>query len=203
MSSTNSDKSLKSTIAFYENNATEYFKSSSTVEMTHLYPSLLDRLPIGTKILDAGCGSGRDAKYFKDNGYIVSAFDASLSLSILASEYSGVEVKNHTFETIQYIDEFDAVWACASLLHLSPEEVTKALRNLTKACKDRALMYISLKAITTKSSDGRHFYCYKMEDIDDVFSAEPFLSVIRYWYTDDSLNRASTKWLNLLLKVTK
>lgn len=203
MLSNNSDKSLKSTIAFYEKNAAEYFKSSSTIKMTHLYPSFLNLLPIGAKILDAGCGSGRDAKYFKDNGYIVSAFDASLSLSILASEYSGVEVKNHTFETMQYMDEFDAVWVCASLLHLSPAELTDALRNLTKACSNGALIYASFKTTTTESDEARKFYFYAIEDIDALLSLDPCLSVIRHWYTDDSLNRESTKWLNVLLKVAK
>lgn len=201
--SANDDKSLDSTIAFYQENADEYFHASSNIDITHLYPSLLNLLPQGAKILDAGCGSGRDTKYFIKHGYIVSAFDASLPLCRLASEYSGIQVEHQTFEAIQYKDEFDAVWACASLLHLNSHELAIALKNLCRACKHSALIYASFKTSTAKLTDGRKFYLYSKEDICALLNLELSLSVIKHWYTEDSLSRANTKWLNLLLKVKK
>lgn len=201
--SANNDKSLDSNIAFYQDNANEYFESSSNIDMTHLYPSLLKLLTKGAKILDAGCGSGRDIKYFIKHGYKVSAFDASLPLSKLASEYSGVQVEHQTFETIQYLDEFDAVWACASLLHLNRLDLAVALRNLSKACKDNAIIYASFKTTSAELNDGRKFYLYSKDDINAFLNLEPSLSVLKHWYTKDSLSRANTKWLNLLLQVKR
>ncbi|MDN5332320.1 MAG: hypothetical protein PWP45_1545 [Tepidanaerobacteraceae bacterium] len=43
--------------------------------MNEIYEFFLKWLPKGTKILDLGCGSGRDTKYFLENGYEVIAVD--------------------------------------------------------------------------------------------------------------------------------
>ncbi|MDT0628068.1 methyltransferase domain-containing protein [Alteromonas sp. W364] len=198
-----SNKSFNYTFKFYEENAKAYFKSSIDVDLTHLYPSLLNLLPIAAKILDAGCGSGRDTKYFKDNGYMVTAFDASAALAHLASEYSGLDVQQNTFESIKYTNEFDAVWACASLLHLSQSDLSIALASLAKACKDEGLIFASFKTTESASNDGRSFYYYEMVDIEPIINSLPSISVLRYWYTGDALHRADTNWLNLLLKVSR
>lgn len=202
MSNTN-NIDLRNTIAFYEENATAYFKSSIDADLTHLYPSLLNLLPSAAKILDAGCGSGRDSKYFKENGYKVSAFDASATLSRLASKYSGINVKTDRFESIQYNNEFDAVWACASLVHLNPSALSLSLKKLAKACKDGGFIFASFKATNSESNDERNFCHYEIKDIEPIISSLPSISVHRYWHTDDSLNRINTNWLNLLLKVSK
>ena len=61
--------------------------------MSALQEAFLSRPPGSPKILDAGCGSGRDAKAFDDRGHQVSAFDASGELAELASEYCGFAVQ--------------------------------------------------------------------------------------------------------------
>src|SRR5690348_11531546 len=100
---------------FYRQNARAYAAETLGVDMGTLYEPFLALLPAGGHILDAGCGSGRDAREFKRQGYHVTAIDASPELARLASETTGEPVRVLRFEEMMYEAEFDGVWACASL----------------------------------------------------------------------------------------
>ena len=63
----------------------ELFITTVGVNAQALYDHFLPLIPNGGRILDAGCGSGRDAKAFKDRGYIITAFDACAPLAEMAS----------------------------------------------------------------------------------------------------------------------
>jgi len=71
---------------YYDDNADSYVKSTLRVDMQPLYERFLPLLPAQAHILDAGCGSGRDAKCFIQNGYQVTAFDASVKIAALAEK---------------------------------------------------------------------------------------------------------------------
>jgi SAM-dependent methyltransferase len=187
---------------FYEQNAQEYFRTSVNVDLSHLYQHFLDHIPQGGRILDAGCGSGRDVKYFKDKKYKVSAFDASAQLAALASKYSDITVDVKKFDEINYMLEFDAVWACASLVHLNKKALTLAIKHLSRACKDGGIIFMSLKATVSEQYDDRTFYKQNIDDIEAIISMQETLSILRHWYTKDTLNREHTIWLNLLLRVS-
>ncbi len=61
---------------YYEDNAEEYIRSTKDLDMSALYDQFLPHVPAGGLILDAGCGSGRDAKRFAEMGFRVEAIDA-------------------------------------------------------------------------------------------------------------------------------
>ena len=117
---------MEETIKFYNHNASEFFRDTVGLDMTTLHRRFLQEIPDGGNLLDAGCGSGRDAKVFKDYGYRVIAFDASRELAVLASEYLGQPVAVRTFADIDEIALYDGIWACASLLHLPLCEIPAA-----------------------------------------------------------------------------
>ena len=73
--------------------------------------------------MDFGCGSGRDTKYFIENGFEVAATDGSEELCKSASEYTGIAVKQMLFQELNEIDKYDGIWACSSILHLSKKEL--------------------------------------------------------------------------------
>jgi len=107
------------TVDWYNTNAENYFNETKNFSMKKEYPPFLEYIPKGGKILDAGCGSGRDTKEFKDMGYKVTAFDASEELAKKASKHTGLNVEATTFEKFKSDDKFDGIWACTSLLHVS------------------------------------------------------------------------------------
>jgi 2-polyprenyl-3-methyl-5-hydroxy-6-metoxy-1,4-benzoquinol methylase len=85
--------------------------------MSPLYAPFLAHIPPGGRILDAGCGSGRDSLYFLRHGYKIDAFDASAKMCRLASNHIGQAVTQKTFKEVSNAAAFDGIWACAALLH--------------------------------------------------------------------------------------
>lgn len=83
---------------YYTQHAAAYAHTTRTVDMAPLYARFLPHVPAGGLILDAGCGSGRDALAFLQQGYAVEAFDASPELAQLASQHAGIPVKVMRFQ---------------------------------------------------------------------------------------------------------
>ena len=168
--------------------------------MTPLYPPFLAHIPEGGRILDAGCGSGRDAKYFLAHGYDVEAFDASPALARLAAEYLSREVRCLTFDEIAPSGDFYGVWACASLLHVPASGMSAALAKLAAALKPEGVLYASFKyGVGETTHDGRRFTCYDDESFTALTDELAGLSIAALWRTSDPRSRREVSWLNVLL----
>ena len=140
---------MKNTIDYYNKNADDFYESTVNADMSAQYNMFEKHLYSGACILDCGCGSGRDTKYFLEQGYEVTAIDGSEELCKKASELTGIEVKNILFQDIDYENEFDGVWACASLLHVGFKDLPDILKKLCKAMKDNGVLYVSFKYLHT------------------------------------------------------
>ena len=92
-------------------------------------------MPAKARILDAGCGSGRDSLYFKNQGLEVVAFDASIEMVKISSQLLDSPTRHLTFQDIAFHDEFDGVWASASLLHTPYDELFSVMRRLHHVSK--------------------------------------------------------------------
>ena len=132
-------------VAYYDKNADSFFAGSINADMSDDRQRFLNYVPAGGRILDAGCGSGRDSKAFLDAGYEVVAFDASSEMRKRASEYIGREVLDLRFEDISFDNEFDGIWASASLLHVPMDDLPDVMRKMRRALKDRGAIYASFK----------------------------------------------------------
>jgi SAM-dependent methyltransferase len=133
------------TLAYYEDQAETFFAETVDVDMAPLYARFLARVPPGGHILDAGCGSGRDALAFRRLGYAVTAFEASPTLARLATAHCGLPVEVRRFQEIDWEDRFDGIWACASLLHVPMAELPEVLGRLGRALKSDGVLYASFK----------------------------------------------------------
>lgn len=85
---------MNNTINYYNQNAESFIANTQNADMHPTQERFLQLLDANTSILDFGCGSGRDAKYFLEKGYQVTAIDGSAELCRLASEFTGIEVKD-------------------------------------------------------------------------------------------------------------
>lgn len=101
-------------IKYYNDNALSYFEKTVNLDMWDMYKEFLHYLEVGDKILDVGCGSGRDSKAFLDMGYDVTSIDGSMELARLASSYIGKKVIVNDFKEILYNNEFNGIWAMSS-----------------------------------------------------------------------------------------
>ena len=131
----------KITIDFYNENAKQFAESTAFVEFHDMQHSFLNKLPEEAYILDFGCGSGRDTKYFIEQGYRVEAIDGSAELCKLASEFTGTKVKHMYFHELNELKKYDGIWACSSLLHLNEVELEKLLFKLEEALEDNGVLF--------------------------------------------------------------
>ena len=113
------DKTLK----YYNENAQSFASGTVSVKFTEVQDKFLEKLNPDAYILDFGCGAGRDTKYFLSRGYQVDAVDGSEQLCRIASEYTGIKVRQKLFQELDEKEKYDGIWACASILHL-PKKTT-------------------------------------------------------------------------------
>lgn len=190
------------TLGYYDNHADEFYKSTVNVEFIKMQEIFLTKLKKGSLILDFGCGSGRDTKYFLEQGYIVDAIDGSKELCKLASEYIGIKVKNMFFHELSEVDKYDGIWACSSILHLQPDELVDVMRKMAVALKENGIIYTSFKYGTFAGERNGRFFTDMTEETFAEFLAEiKGLVVEEQWVTSDVRpGRGEEKWLNLILR---
>lgn len=133
------------TVDYYNENAQSFFETTVNADMSLQLEDFIKLLPAGGYILDAGCGSGRDSLELKNRGFKIEAFDASKEMCRRASELLGQQVKLFRFEELNYIDLFDGIWACASLLHVTWEAMPDVIDRLNKSLKANGVLYASFK----------------------------------------------------------
>lgn len=195
------------TTIFYDSQAQDYCDSTVSLDLSRLHASFLRELRPGSHILDAGCGSGRDAKAFLDQGYRVTAIDASPQLARLATTYTGHICAVLTFQEMQFRAEFDGIWACASLLHVPTREMNNVMPRFVRALKPGGVFYISLKEGDGErnAEDGRFFNYYTAESFRGLLEGYPVLRETAFWKTPEIRSlRHREHWLNfLLIKTTE
>ncbi|WP_271629060.1 class I SAM-dependent methyltransferase [Caldicellulosiruptor sp. DIB 104C] len=190
------------TIRYYDENAIEFFENTKNADMKELYELFLKYLPKGSKILDLGCGSGRDTKYFLQNGYDTVAIDGSLEMVKLSTQYTGKQTFHMTFEQLDFYEEFDGVWACASLLHVPRSKIDLIFRKIYLALKKNGIFYSSYKYGNTEEfRNGRFFNNYDESSFMALLKNHPYFELLEMKTTNDvRKGRENEKWLNVILK---
>lgn len=190
------------TLSYYNINAKTFTEETLNVDFSYTQNKFLDKLNKGAYILDFGCGSGRDTKYFLDRGYSVEAIDGSEELCKIASEYAGIEVKNMFFQDLQEDVKYDAIWACSSILHLPYDELMDVIKKMVVALKENGLIYTSFKYGTFEGiRNDRYFIDMTEERIEELIQEVARLEVEETWITSDVRpGRGEEKWLNLFLR---
>lgn len=189
------------TLDYYNKNSEEYFNSTLNVDMTNTYKEFLKLVPEGGKILDLGCGSGRDSMNFMKLGYEVTAVDGSKELAKKASVLLGKEVIVSTFEELELKEKFHGIWACASLLHIKREDLKTVLNNLYNNLEDNGVFYMSFKYGEKEYVDdkNRYFNCFTDESIISFINENTKYNILGLYITEDKLGRVNeVKWVNLI-----
>ena len=189
------------TLDYYNKNSEEYFNSTLNVDMTNTYKAFLKLVPKGGKILDLGCGSGRDSMNFMKLGYEVTAVDGAKELAKKASVLLGKEVIVSTFEELKLKEKFHGIWACASLLHIKREDLKTVLNNLYNNLDDNGVFYMSFKYGEKEYVDdkNRYFNCFTDETIISFINENTKYNILGLYITEDKLGRVNeVKWVNLI-----
>ena len=182
---------------FYDGDPEGYSESTFGNDVSELRRRFLDHLDPGARILDLGCGSGRDTLAFRDAGYEVVPVDGSEGMCRVASANTGDSVRCLDFLDLDYIEEFDGVWACASMLHLRPEEIADAMVLVRRALRCGGVFYISFKSGGFAGyREGRWYTDVQPDGLRSMASSSGF-DVLDVWSTVDP---RGTVWTNALLE---
>ena len=190
------------TLDYYNQYAEKFAAETVSVDFESVQSRFLQKLPPCAYILDFGCGSGRDTKYFLEHGYQVEAMDGSIELCRLASRYTGIDVKNMLFRELSEVKKYDGIWACSSILHLPQDELSDVMRKMAAALKENGVLYTSFKyGFFAGERNGRYFTDMTEELFTDFISGIKGLEVVEQWTTSDARpEREREKWLNIIMK---
>ena len=196
-----------STLNFYDNNASSYFEQTKNGDLKAVCDRFLDLLPKSAYILDFGCGSGRDSKYFLDNGYRVKAIDGSKKLCELASEYIGQPVECMRFDELSDDSVYDGIWACASIIHVERQMLPDVFARMIMATKDNGIVYASFKKGDKEINENGKYFNYITKDIFEKLlkQVSPNPELIDYFEngTCAGVNRPAVTWGNYIVRVRK
>ena len=193
---------MDDTLQYYDQHAKAYVDSTRDVEFSQTQERFLQYLEPGAWILEFGCGSGRDTKYFRNRGFQVEAVDGSAEFVRIASEYTGINVRRMLFQDLDEVECYDGIWACSSILHLPCAELEVVLGKMARALRRRGIVYTSFKYGTEEGErSGRYFTNMTEAKMAGLLERIPVYDVEEMWVTFDVRpGRGDERWLNMILR---
>ena len=190
------------TLDYYEANAQAFASSTVNVDFTSTQQRFASLLAPGSRILDFGCGSGRDSKFFLQQGFDVTATDGSAELCQIAHELTGLPVRHELFQQLSEVDTYDGIWACSSILHLPKPELADVLAKMVAALKPGGVIYTSFKYGDFEGTrNGRYFTDFTEDGFRSFMQPIEGIRVEDWWVSADVRpGRGNEQWLNLLLR---
>ena len=184
---------------YYSEHSQEYIENTKDANMKNLYSFFERYIPSNAqKIMDLGFGSGRDSLYFKSKGYEVLSLDPTLEFCEYGKSI-GLNVECKKAEEIDYINVFDGIWACASLLHVDSNNLKDVFKRCFRSLTKDGVMYCSFKYGTFEGiRNERHFVDVNEETIKEYTEKTRF-KIVETLITYDVRPNREDKWLNVIL----
>ena len=189
--------------AIYDTNAREFIESWLRADMHDQYKAFESLVHPGAKILDGGCGSGRDSLYFLQKGYVVDAFDPSDEMIKYASEFTGLKVKKMKWEELDEKEAYDAIWASASLYHVPRPDMAPTFKRIADALKSKGILFASFrdKENDFVDSEGRALTSFNKDTLTSFLSTLGLFDIVALSERKDSRkNKQDEVWLFALLR---
>jgi len=187
------------TLGHYNQHADSFWEGTRDHDVSQNRDALLEQLhgqgPF--RILDFGCGPGRDLKIFRDMGHEAIGLEGAERFVQLAREYSGCEVWQQDFLSLQLPSEsFDGIFANAALFHVPSQELPSVLRELWATLKPSGVLFSSNpRGDNEEGWNGeRYGVYYDLERWRELVTGAGFVEITHY-YRPPGLPRAQQPWL--------
>lgn len=190
---------------WYDRNTSKYIERTRSVDLSHLYTKFLAHMPVGGRILDAGCGSGRDSLAFHEMGYEVVPMDASLAMVKHVSNLLDTEARHLRHQDVAYVEEFDGIWSMASLLHVPHNELAHVLKRYRRALVPSGVLFATFKHGTGEERRSDRLFANQDDaSFGDVITRVPGLELINSWVEQDRRpGRQDEQWFSALCQRTE
>ncbi len=196
------DAEVTSTFAFYRDNAQQYARETVDLEYTApMRRRFVELLAPNSLILDLGCGSGRDSRFFIELGHRIVAIDPVKEIAACAAQYLNQPVLIKKAEEIEEKNTYDGIWACASLLHIPKSRIEKALTRIAQALKPGGIWYMSFKQGESEEYDQkqRFFNNYSIAAMQSLLARLPRLHILELSESLSMLRGERQTWINVLI----
>jgi SAM-dependent methyltransferase len=191
---------------FYEQNFHDLIKRYESVDMSALHQLFAKHIPLKSKVIDIGFGSGRDLAFLESSGHNIYGVDPVESF-VVQVQHRFPDIREHfrvgSFLSSdipsEWLHSFDAVISIAVWMHLKAVERPKAIELIKSLLKPNGMIILSFSLGGRDNDDGRHFEPLELQEVIDEFS-DAGMSLIESVCTNDSLGRDSIEWATVVLK---
>lgn len=188
----------RKTLGHYNERVLQFWEGTKDHDVTQNYRALLEALPTGGpfKILDFGCGPGRDLLYFKNLGHEAIGLEGSPQFCEMARAYSCCEVWNQDFLSLDLPPQsFDGVFANASLFHVPSQELPRVLKEIAATLKPGGVLFSSNPRGNSEGWDGNRYGCFmELEPFQKLLESAGF-QVEHHYYRPAGKPCAEQPWL--------
>ncbi|MEK6835285.1 MAG: class I SAM-dependent methyltransferase [Nanoarchaeota archaeon] len=190
--------------------AIEAYDKIATTYADYTFPKLLQfqlnkfiSLLVGKKILDAGCGPGRDLQYFNQEGLDVTGIDISRGMLRECKRRTGITALDMDMRKMSFQDNsFDGIWCMASLSDIEKDEAPKVIDEFYRVLKRGGVIYIAVKegegmqvVKKKKYNDMPRIYVYyKLSELQELLKKKFFV------LSSVTANDEGTSWVEIFAK---
>ena len=187
------------TLGHYNDHAESFWEGTKDHDVSQNRDALLEHLGSHPRyrILDFGCGPGRDLKVFSDLGHEAVGLEGAERFVEFARQYSGCEVWQQDFLRLQLPAEyFDGIFANAALFHVPSQELPRVLKELWLTLKTNGVLFSSNpRGHNEEGWNGeRYGVYYNLEQWRELVLGAGFVEITHY-YRPAGLPRAQQPWL--------
>jgi SAM-dependent methyltransferase len=187
------------TLAHYNERAAEFWQGTRGHDVTQNIEALLRHIRGAPpfRILDLGCGPGRDLAAFRALGHEPTGLEGSPALAAMAREHSGCEVWEQDFLALDLPPaSFDGIFANASLFHVPSTELPRVLRELHAALKSDGVLFSSNPRGNNEEGWNRGRYgAYHDLEAWRAFLVAAGFAELEHYYRPPGLPREQQPWL--------
>ncbi|MDE7384640.1 MAG: class I SAM-dependent methyltransferase [Anaeroplasmataceae bacterium] len=185
---------------FYSLHSKGYIEATEYCDMSVQYSLFEEQLNKNAScILDLGFGSGRDSLYFQKK-YEVYGIDVTEEFCEHAKKLGLKNIYHMKAQDLNFVNQFDGIWACASLLHIPSGELIDVFKRCHKALKDNGILYCSFKYGEFEGiRNERYFTDMNLDRLKSLIDSSQF-RIVNECITLDVRPNRDEEWLNVVLK---
>ena len=189
----------RGTLAHYEQGSESFWQGTRDHDVSQNIDALLAALRGSPpfRVLDFGCGPGRDLLAFRERGHDPVGLDGTLAFVEMAREYAGVEVWQQDFLSLRLpAAAFDGVFANASLFHVPARALPQVLSDLLQTLRPGGVLFASNPRGENKEGwNGDRYGAYHDFERWSEFALAAGFEAVNHYYRPAGLPREQQPWL--------
>lgn len=191
----------ETTLRFYAGEASAYAGVDWAGEHSRL-EDFLARLAPGARILELGCGGGRDTVAMLERGFDVDATDGVPEMAGEAEARTGRPVRVMRFDELEAKEEYDGVWAHASLLHVPTAELSGIIGRVHRALRPGGWHFANFKTGQGEGRDtfGRYYNYASPDALERLYASSGWEIVSTERYAGGGYDGKPSPWFALTVR---